>query len=87
MEVQILDWPDTFFVQAGSPDHWMRKFGSPEGPAPHLVDISIPECDCESFKRMYQNGKKGQCNHITAARAFRNQFSAKPQQLPPLKHE
>lgn len=84
MGVEIFDWPYTFFVDAKSPDHWMRKFGSPEGPAPHLVDLEDMTCDCEDFKRNCNNRRK-LCSHIIAAQKFKEQFKDKPKSLPPLK--
>lgn len=83
MDVEIFDWPSRFFVPAKSPDHWMRRYGSPEGPAPHLVDIEDLECDCEDFQRNC-NGKRTLCSHIIKAQQYRNQFSNKPKSLPDL---
>jgi hypothetical protein len=87
MEVSCLDWPSRFLVSAKSPDDWMRQFGSPEGPAPHLVDIEEVTCDCQAFERVYKNGKFGQCEHIKAAIKYREQFTERPKSLPSLKHE
>ena len=70
--VELLDWPDRYFVQAKSKDYWTRWFGGEEI-APHTVDLGTGICDCEDFKRNVEQARKygsrrKVCPHILAAR-------------------
>lgn len=72
--ITVFDWPFTFFVEAKSKDHWTRKWGGEI--APHLVDLSVPECSCEDFQRNVlrkeKGGQRGTCSHILAAQEYKN---------------
>jgi hypothetical protein len=74
-EITVFEWPSTFFVEAKSKDHWTRKWGGEI--APHLVDLSIPECSCEDFQRNVlrkeKGGQRATCSHIIAAFEFREE--------------
>ena len=76
--VELLEWPDRFFVEAKSKDHWTRWYGGEEI-APHMVDLSMPMCDCEDFKRnvaqaRQYGSKRTLCSHIIAAQGEQNRL-------------
>lgn len=95
LEIEIFDWPDSFFVEANSHDRDYFMFfpeADPfEDPPPHFVDLSVYDtgwCSCTDFRRnvepfMFLGGQhRRECIHIIAARRYRAILGGKPKPMP-----